>query len=245
VNAESPARAREFDRMIRGAPTATPVASLGHMRLYDYPASQNCYKVRQLLAHLGTPHQTTEVDIFAGEARTAEFLRMSPTGCVPVLEPEPGVFIPESNAILFYLAQGTPYWPADRAEQAWALQWMFFEQESHQPSIATLRHWTLTGKLSRYPALVEPKRRQGIAVLTTMDRHLAGRPFFAGTAYSVADISLYAYTHLAHQGGFVLEDFPAVVDWLARVRDQPGHLAEVFPYPPSASGYLPSEREAA
>lgn len=215
------------------------------MRLFDYAASQNCYKVRLLLAHLGLPHETTWVDIFAGEARTPEFLRMNPSGCVPVLELAPGVHIPESNAILYYLAQGTPYWPTDRVEQAHALQWMFFEQEMHQPSIATLRHWTLTGKLSRYPAQVEPKRRLGNAVLAAMDRHLSEHAFFAGPGYSVADISLYAYTHLANEGGFVLERYPAVVNWLARVRAQPGHLAEVFPYPPSASGYLPSELEAA
>jgi glutathione S-transferase len=215
------------------------------MRLYDYAASQNCYKVRLLLAQLGLPYETTWVDIAAGEARTPEFLRINPSGCVPVLEPEAGVFIPESNAILYYLAQGTPYWPAHPVAQAHALQWMFFEQESHQPSIATLRHWTLTGKLSRYPAQVEPKRRQGNGLLATMDRHLSQQAFFAGPVYSVADISLYAYTHLASEGGFVLERYPAVVNWLARVRAQPGHLAEVFPYPPSASGYLPSELEAA
>lgn len=215
------------------------------MRLHDYAASQNCYKVRLLLAHLGIRYETTWVDIFSGEARTPAFLRMNPAGTVPVLEPSPGVFLPESNAILYYLAQGTPWWPVDRVEQARALQWMFFEQESHQPSIATLRHWTLTGKLTRYPALVEPKRKLGNAVLATMDRHLARQPFFAGEMPSVADLSLYAYTHLANEGGFVLERTPAVVDWLVRVRALPGHLAEVFPYPPSASGYLPSEREVA
>jgi len=213
------------------------------MRLYDYAASQNGYKVRLLLAHLGMPYQTEWVDIFAGEARTGAFLQKNPSGTVPVLEPSPGVFLPESNAILFYLAQGTAYWPGAALAQAQALRWMFFEQESHQPSIATLRHWTLTGKLSRYPALVEGKRRLGETVLSVMDGHLARQPFFAGGGYSVADICLYAYTHLAEEGGFVLEGYPAVVEWLARVRAQPGHLAQVFPYPPSASGYLPSEQE--
>jgi glutathione S-transferase len=215
------------------------------MRLYDYAASQNGYKVRLLLSHLGTAYETRWVDIFAGEAQTPEFLRMNPSGEVPVLEPSPGVYIPESNAILFYLAQGTPYWPADALGQARALQWLLFEQASHQPSIATLRHWTLTGKLSRYPTLVEPKRRLGNQVLSTMEQHLGRWPFFAGEAYSIADISLYAYTHLAHEGGFLLEGRPALVQWLARVRAQPGHLPDVFPYPPNASGYLPSEGEAA
>jgi glutathione S-transferase len=215
------------------------------MRLYDCAPSMNCYKVRLLLAQLGVKYETTWVDIFAGEARTPAFLRMNASGCVPVLEPRPGVFLPESNAILYFLAQGSSYWPAEAVAQAQALRWMFFEQESHQPSIATLRHWTLTGKLSRYPGLVEPKRRLGQAVLSRMQSHLAEQAFFAGEAYSIADIALYAYTHLAHEGGFVLESFPAVVDWLARVRGQPGHTAEVFPYPRSASGYLPSEREAA
>jgi glutathione S-transferase len=215
------------------------------MRLYDYAPSLNGYKVRLLLAHLGLRYETTWVDIFAGEARTQAFLRMNPSGTVPVLEPRAGVYLPESNAILYYLAQGTPYWPKGALEQAQALRWMFFEQESHQPSIATLRHWTLTGKLGRYPGLVGPKRRLGEAVLKAMQHHLAERPFFAGEAYSVADIALYAYTHLAHEGGFVLEGYPAVVEWLARVKGQPGHLAEVFPYPPSASGYLPGERAVA
>jgi glutathione S-transferase len=215
------------------------------MRLYDCPASLNGYKVRLLLAHLATPYDTTWVDIFRGEARTPEFLRKNPSGYVPVLEPRPGVFLPESNAILYYLAQETPYWPVDALAQAQALRWMFFEQESHQPSIATLRHWTLTGKLSRYPALVEPKRRLGRAVLATMEAHLARTPFFAGETYSIADISLYAYTHLAHEGGFVLEGYKSLEEWLARVRGQPGHMAQVFPYPPNASGYLPSETEAA
>jgi glutathione S-transferase len=214
------------------------------MRLYDCPASLNGYKVRLLLAHLGTPYETRWVDIFTGEARTPEFLRINPAGYVPVLEVGPDVYLPESNAILHYLAQGTPYWPADALAQAQALRWMFFEQESHQPSIATLRHWTLTGKLSRYPAQVEPKRRLGRTVLATMEAHLAKTPFFAGEAYSVADISIYAYTHLAHEGGFVLEGYKALMEWLARVRSQPGHTAQVFPYPPSASGYLPSEMEA-
>lgn len=213
------------------------------MRLYDYAASQNGYKVRLLLAHLGTPYQTQWVDIFAGEASSEAFLRKNPSGTVPVLEPSPGIFLPESNAILFYLAQGTAYWPITALSQAQALRWMFFEQESHQPSIATLRHWTLTGKLSRNPDLVEGKRRLGEAVLSVMQRHLSSQPFFGGSCYSVADICLYAYTHLAHEGGFVLERYPAVVEWLVRVRAQPGHLAQVFPYPPSASGYLPSERE--
>jgi glutathione S-transferase len=215
------------------------------VRLYDYAASLNGYKVRQLLAHLEIEYQTSWVDIFSGEARTPEFLRMNPSGYVPVLEPRPGQYLPESNAILYYLAQGTPYWPLDTLEQAQALRWMFFEQESHQPSIATLRHWTLTGKLSRYPSLVGPKRRLGQSVLATMDCHLAQQAFFAGPGYSVADMALYAYTHLAHEGGFMLEDYPAVVEWLARVKSQPRHLDEVFPYPPNASGYLPSEREVA
>lgn len=215
------------------------------MRLYDYAASLNGYKVRLLLAHLEVKYETRWVDIFSGEARTPEFLRMNPGGTVPVLEPRTGVYLPESNAILYYLAQGTPYWPEETLEQAQALRWMLFEQESHQPSIATLRHWTLTGKLSRYPGRVEPKRKLGYAVLATMEQHLVQQPFFAGPHYSVADIALYAYTHLAHQGGFMLEGYPAVVAWLARVKGQPRHLDEVFPYPPNASGYLPSEREVA
>lgn len=211
------------------------------MRLYDYAPSLNAYKVRLLLAHLGMAYETRWVDIFQGEARTPEFLRMNPSGQVPVLEPSPGAYLPESNAILYYLAQGTPYWPLDGLAQAQALRWMFFEQEVHQPSIATLRHWTLTGKLSRYPALVAPKRKQGEAVLSAMDAHLVQQPFFAGQRYSIADMSLYAYTHRAHEGGFVLEGYPALVAWLARVRSQPGHLDEVFAYPPNAAGYLPSE----
>ena len=215
-----------------------------HMRLYDYGPSLNGYKVRLLLAQLGQKYETRWVDIFAGEAQRPEFLRMNPSGRVPVLEPRPGRFIAESNAILFYLAQGTQFWPKQPEAQARALQWMFFEQESHQPSIATLRHWTLTGKLGRYPSQVEPKRRLGESVLATMEAHLSRAPFFGDEGYCVADIALYAYTHLAHEGGFAVGNYRAVVDWLARVRAEPGHTSTVVPYPPNAAGYLPSEREA-
>ena len=195
------------------------------LRLYDYSDSGNGYKARLLLAQLGTPYELVELDILAGETRTPEYLAKNPNGRIPLLELESGDFLPESNAILCYLAEGTAFLPEDRLERAQVLQWLFFEQYSHEPYIATSRFWRRHTELDeKHRALLAEKEPGGYAALGVMEGHLAGREFFAGGAYSIADIALYAYTHVADQGGFDLARFPAVQAWLARLAAQPGHV---------------------
>jgi len=195
------------------------------MRLYDYLDSGNGYKVRLLLSHLQIEYDLVPVDILKGESRTTEFLRRNPNGRIPVLELDDGTFLTESNAILFYLAEGTPYLPAGRLERAQVLQWMCFEQYSHEPFIATSRFWLRHLELTeeRRRALAE-KKRMGEAALAVMAGHLARREFFVGARYSIADIALYAYTHVADQGGFDLGAYPSIRGWLERVLRQPGHV---------------------
>jgi glutathione S-transferase len=197
------------------------------MRLHDNVSSGNGYKVRLLLAQLGVPFERIEYDIDRAETRTPEFLReINPNGRVPVLETGNGEFLPESNAILFYLADGTPYLPDERFERARVLQWMFFEQYSHEPNIATPRFWiTHNIEMTEERRLsLETKRKLGYAALGVMEGYLGDRDFFVADRYSIADIALYAYTHVAGEGGFALDLFPAVRAWLERVRAQPGHI---------------------
>jgi glutathione S-transferase len=195
------------------------------MRLYDFLESGNGYKVRLALHQLEIPFERVELDIVAGATRTPAFLASNPNGRIPTLELPDGTFLAESNAILFYLADGTPLLPADRLERAQVLQWMFFEQYSHEPNIATSRFWLHHVELTpeRRAALVE-KKRLGDAALGVMETHLARRTYFVGERYTIADIALYAYTHVADEGGFDLEPFPAVRAWLARVAGQPRHV---------------------
>ena len=196
------------------------------IRLHDNLSSGNGYKARLLLAQLGVPFERVEYDIDRAETRTPEFLRMNPNGRVPVLELEDGRFLPESNAILFYLAEGTPFIPDAHFERAQVLRWAFFEQYSHEPNIASPRYW-ITHNLpmtEERRVMLEPKRKLGYAALRVMDGHLKDREFFVGDRYSIADISLYAYTHVAHEGGFDLGRFPFINAWLERVAAQPGHV---------------------
>jgi len=195
------------------------------LRLYDYLPSGNGYKVRLLLTQLGIPFERIELDIIKGETRTPAFLKKNANGRIPVLELENGQFLAESNAIMFYLAEGTLFLPTDRFARAQVLQWMFFEQYSHEPNIATSRFWLMHFDLTddRRKAL-EQKRDLGYAALNVMGQHLTGHNFFVGDHYSIADIALYAYTHVAHEGGFDLSRFPAVRTWLERVRTQPKHI---------------------
>lgn len=203
------------------------------LRLHDSASSGNAYKVRLLLSQLGLGFERIEYDIDRGETRTAEFVSSKNlNGRVPVLELEDGRCLAESNAILWYLAEGTPFVPGashdhDRWLRAEILQWMFFEQYSHEPNIATLRHW-ITHHVEMTPerqAAVPGKRKQGVAALEVMERHLGKRRFFVGERYTIADIALYAYTHVADEGGFDLAPFGAVRDWLERVAAQPLHVA--------------------
>ena len=196
------------------------------LRLYDYLDSGNGYKVRLLLRLLDIPFERVELDIMKGETRTPEFLAKNPNGKVPTLEWDDGRTLAESNAILFHLAEGTPYIPADPWERAQALQWLFFEQYSHEPYIAVARAWLkLTGLDQARRAALPEKQRLGYQALQVMEQHLAGRDFFVAAAYSIADIALYAYTHVADEGGFDLARFAAVRAWLDRVRARPGHVA--------------------
>ena len=197
------------------------------MRLHDNLSSGNGYKVRLLLTQLGIPFERVEYDIDEGETRTPEFLEnVNPNGRVPVLETEGGQFLPESNAILFYLAFGTPFFSDDRFERARTLQWMFFEQYSHEPNIATPRYW-ITHSLEmtcERRVMLETKRKLDYDALGVMEGHLEDRAFFVGDHYSIADIAFYAYTHVADEGGFDLGRFAAVRAWLERVRAQPDHI---------------------
>lgn len=197
------------------------------IRLHDNLVSGNGYKVRLLLTQLGISFERIEYDIERGETRTPEFLeRINANGRVPVLETESGEFLPESNAILFYLAEGTPYLPEEKFERARVLQWMFFEQYSHEPNIAVARAWVHFGveMTAERRAVLEQKRELGYAALGVMERRLADREFFAGERYSIADIALYAYTHVADEGGFDLGPYPAVREWLEKCAAQPAHI---------------------
>jgi glutathione S-transferase len=196
------------------------------LTLYDFMGSGNGYKVRLLLAQLGVPYRLVERDILKGETRTPEFLAKNPNGRIPTLQLEDGRHLAESGAILWYLAEATPFAPTDRLARAETLQWMFFEQYSHEPYIAVVRFWRhYLDKLSPLQELDLPGRlKNGYAALDVMERHLASRSFFVGERYGLADIALYAYTHVAHEGDFDLGPYPHIKAWLARVAAQPGHV---------------------
>ncbi len=196
------------------------------LRLYDAVFSGNGYKVRLALAHLGVDYEYTEVDILKGGSRTAEFLKKNPNGRIPVLELEDGTHLAESNAILFYLASGTELMPEGRVAVARVLQWMFFEQYSHEPYIATsrflLQHREMTDALR---ADLDRRRQPGLDALAVLDGHLDGKKFLVGEKLSIADIALYAYTHVADEGGFDLSPYAEVRRWLADLAALPGHVA--------------------
>jgi glutathione S-transferase len=200
------------------------------LRLYDFPASQNGWKVRTLLRLLDIPHETVWVPIFG--PRDPAFLKLNPMGAVPVLELEDGRTIAESHAILFHLAEGTPYLPADPFERAQALRWLFFEADYIQSSIATLRHWRLTGRAEANAALMSPRQATATRVLAALESHLAERRFLAAERLTIADIGVYAYAHLAADAGFPLAPYPGLESWCARVAEAP--LPPVNPYPPEA-----------
>jgi len=192
--------------------------------LYNSQVSGNCYKVRLLFAHLGLEFERSEMDVVDRSNRGAVLGDLNPALRVPTLVLDDGRPLAESNAILFHFAQGTPYLPEDRYELAQVLQWLFFEQYSHEPNIAVVRFWVAYSGAPPAEAEVEAKRRAGYAALDAMERHLAGRTFHVGERYTIADISLYAYTHVAAEGGFDLTRYPAIRAWLDRVAEQPGHV---------------------
>lgn len=195
------------------------------LRLYDFLSSGNGYKCRLLLHQLQLPFERIELDILKGETRTPEFLARNPNGRIPALELEDGTVLAESNAILCYLADGTPFLPQGRLARAQVLQWLFFEQYSHEPFIAVARfiHHFLPEDSPRRAEL--PRLEQGgHAALGVMEQRLTGHPFLVADRYTIADIALYAYTHVAGEGGFDLAAYPGVLAWLDRVRGQPGHV---------------------
>lgn len=200
------------------------------LRLYDDPISGNGYKVRLVLTQLGLPFEYVALDIMKSETRTPGFLAKNPNGRIPTLRLEDGTHLAESCAIIWYLAEGTKLAPADRLARAQTLQWMFFEQYSHEPYVAVARFWkhvaTITEEAQRrMPELM----KRGYAALDVMEKHLATRQFFVGEKCGLADISLYAYTHVADEGGFDLSGYPAINVWMKRVASQPNHIAITAP----------------
>jgi glutathione S-transferase len=194
------------------------------LRLYDFHESGNAYKVRLLLSLLGLDFERVHLDILKGETRTEAFLAKNPNGRIPLLEWPDGRCLAESNAILFHLAEDTAFSSPDAFERAEMLQWLFFEQYSHEPYIAVVRFWHFAGQLAEHEAELPQKVERGYDAIGVMETRLAGREFLVGRALSIADIALYAYTHVAHEGGFDLDRFPHVRGWLGRVAAQPGYV---------------------
>jgi glutathione S-transferase len=193
--------------------------------LYDSPVSGNCYKVRLLLAHLGMAYDRHAVDVVDRSNRQDVLGGLNPALRVPTLVLDDGRPLAESGAILMYLGEGTPYVPEDGYARAQVLQWLFFEQYSHEPYIAVVRFWVAFDPAPPAPQRIEARRAGGHQALQAMERHLTGRAFLVDERYTIADIALYAYTHVADEGGFDLAPYPAVREWLQRVRDEPGHVA--------------------
>jgi len=193
--------------------------------LYNSSVSGNCYKVRLLLAHLGLPYETVDVSVVDRSNRPELLGDKNPALRVPTVVLDDSRPLAESNAILWYFGDGTEYVPDDPYERAQVLQWMFFEQYSHEPYIAVVRFWlAYSGEPERFADQVPARTKGGYAALDAMERHLEGRDFLVGGRYSIADISLYAYTHVAHEGDFALTAYPAIRSWLDRVSGQPGHV---------------------
>jgi glutathione S-transferase len=195
------------------------------MLLYNSQVSGNCYKVRLLLAQLERDCELREVDVIDRSNRAELLGELNPALRVPTLVLDDGRSLAESNAILWFLADGTQYVPTEQFERAQVLQWLFFEQYSHEPYIAVVRFWVAIAKTAPAQTELEAKRGGGYAALDALERHLATREFLVAGRYTIADIALYAYTHVAHEGGFDMSAYPAIGAWLARVVEQPRHVA--------------------
>lgn len=195
------------------------------LEIYGDPRSGNCYKLQLACAQLGIGYKWHNVDVMSGQTRTPEFLAMNPNGKVPVVRLPDGRYLSESNAILFYLAEGTELAGQDVFERANILRWMFFEQYSHEPYIAVVRFIVrFLGNPPERQAEIEAKRKQGYVALDVMEKVLAEHPFMAEDRYTIADIALYAYTHIASDGGFNLAGYPRIRSWLGRVAARPGYV---------------------
>ncbi len=194
--------------------------------LYGMTGSGNCYKPALLMQQLGIPYRWVEVDLIHGATRTPEFLARNPNGKVPLLALDDGRLLSESNAMLCYLAEGSPLLPSERWQRAQVMQWLFFEQYSHEPAIATVRFWIhYLGQGEALRDKIRETQSKGYAALGVLEQQLRKTAFLAGNDYTIADIALYAYTHVAHQGGYRLSAFPQVEAWLRRVERQPGYVA--------------------
>jgi len=194
------------------------------MLLYDSRISGNCYKVRLILSHLGKPCERRELSVHDRSNRPQVLGGLNPSLRVPTLVLDDGRPLGESNAILWYFADGTRYVPEDRYDRAQVLQWQFFEQYDHEPYIAVARFWLHYKEGAHDPAALAEKQKGGYKALDAMEKHLASRTFLVGERYSIADISLFAYTHVADEGGFDLSRYPAIRAWIGRVEGQPGHV---------------------
>ena len=193
-------------------------------KLYDFLPSGNCYKIRLLLSQLGIEYERVNVDILKKESRTPEFLKINPNGRTPVLYHDER-YLAESNAILWYLASNTTFLPQGNYEQALVLQWMFFEQFSHEPNIATPRYWvSILNAENDYKEQLQVKTRLGYAALDVMEQHLSINDYFVGNQYSVADIALYAYTHVAEEGKFDLSQYSKIKEWFKRIESQKNYV---------------------
>jgi glutathione S-transferase len=193
--------------------------------LYDSSVSGNCYKVRLLLAHLGLTYERRELDVVDRWDRKSILGGLNPALRIPTIVLDDGRPLAESNAILMYFADGTAYLPEDRYERAQVLQWLFFEQYSHEPYVAVVRFWISYSKNPPAAEEIEERRRAGYAAFDAMEDHLRERCFMVAGRFTIADIALYAYTHVAHEGGFDLGEYPAIASWLRRVAETPGHVA--------------------
>jgi glutathione S-transferase len=193
--------------------------------LYNSPVSGNCYKVRLLLAHLGIPYDLRTVDVVDRSNRPELLGGLNPALRVPTLVLDDGRPLAESGAILWYFGEGTQFVPDARYARAQVLQWMFFEQYDHEPALAVVRFWlAYSGRPEAFADRIEERRAAGYRALDAMESHLDGRELLVGESLTIADIALYAYTHVAHEGGFELDGYPAVRAWLARVAAEPGHV---------------------
>jgi glutathione S-transferase len=212
------------------------------LTLFDYLPSQNAWKIRLLLNQLGRPYRSVMLSIFEGEGQSDSFRRISPTGTVPAIQLEDGRVLSESNAILAFLAEGSPYLPADPFDRAKVQQWLHFEQERIESVIGSLRHWTMTGKLARRsPEVIEGKRKAAFKSLDILERELSTRAFIAGDTYTIADMAVFAYGSRAEEAGLSLQAYPHVRAWVARVEAQPGFFATMHPYSidPHSANELP------
>lgn len=201
------------------------------MRLYDYAASGNCYKARLLLALLGRDYERVPVDIFAGDTLTDDYAKLNPARETPVLELDDGTLLTQSNAILWFLGEGTAFQPAGALERAQVAQWLFFEQERVMSGIGSTRFWTLTGRNSE---LRGSRFALGKSALELLEAHLSERDYLVGDSITIADVSNFAYTHVAEDAGYRLADYPAVTSWFSRIETQHGFIDDFIPYPPNA-----------